>query len=59
MYYIRKTDAGWMIRNNTTGAIKTLNDSEIENLLREFPNLRNSRTVTYFRNKVRSIPDLP
>ncbi|GAB4413862.1 MAG: hypothetical protein OHK0039_21200 [Bacteroidia bacterium] len=59
MYYIRKTAAGWYIRNNNTGAIKVLTDSEVSVLLDEFPNLRNSKTVTYFRNRVRSIQELP
>lgn len=59
MYYIRKDTSGWCIRNYTTGAVKVLNDTEIENLLTEFPHLRNSTTVTYFRNRVKSIPELP
>jgi hypothetical protein len=59
MYYIRKTPTGWHIRNNATGAIKVLSEAEIEKVLTEFPNLRNSKTVTYFRNRVQSISELP
>lgn len=59
MYYIRKTSDRWYIRNNATGAIKELSETEVSSLLEEFPFLRMSKTVTYFRNRVRSIPDLP
>jgi hypothetical protein len=59
MYRIRKSPEGWTIRNTVTGAVKLLNEPEVENLLNEFPHLRTSTTVTYFRNEVRSIQDLP
>lgn len=59
MYCIRKDHSGWKIRNNATGLIKILTETEIDALLVEFPNLRDSKTVTYFRNRVKSINDLP
>ncbi|MDP5171398.1 MAG: hypothetical protein NWR72_14230 [Bacteroidia bacterium] len=59
MYRIRKSVEGWFIRNTITGTVKELNEAEIESLLNEFPHLRDSTTVTYFRNQVKSIPDLP
>jgi len=59
MYYIRKSERGWMIRNNHTGQSKKLSDHEIEQILMEFPNLKNSKTVTYFRNNIKSIHNLP
>lgn len=59
MYYIRKSEAGWYIRNNMTGVGRSLTDIEVEGLLKEFPNLKNSKTVTYFRNRVKSIENLP
>ena len=59
MYYIRKSDHGWLIRNNHTGQRKKLSEEEIEQILVEFPNLKNSKTVTYFRNNIKSINDLP
>ena len=59
MYYIRKTGGIWYIRNNTTGASRQLTELEVKDLLIEFPNLKNSTTVTYFRNRVTSITDLP
>lgn len=59
MYYIRKTGPTWYIRNNTTGVSRQLSEQEVKDLLDEFPNLRNSTTVTYFRNRVNSISNLP
>ena len=59
MYYIRKTPAGWYICNNYTKVTKTLNPEEINLILGEFPHLKDSKTVTYFRNRVNSIQDLP
>lgn len=60
MYYIRKSpNKGWMIRNNNTGSSRALNADEVEQMLIEFPNLKNSSTVTYFINKIKSITDLP
>ncbi len=59
MYRIRKSLEGWSIRNTVTGAMKQLDEAEVESLLTEFPNLRSSTTVTYFRNQVKSIVNLP
>ncbi|MEM6803640.1 MAG: hypothetical protein AAF696_19705 [Bacteroidota bacterium] len=59
MYCIRKFEGNWTIKNNYTGASKKLNETEVEELLAEFPHLRESKNVTYFRNKVKSITDLP
>ena len=59
MYYIRKSEGSWSIRNNTTGVSRQLTEEEVKALLQEFPNLRNSTTVTYFRNRVNSITNLP
>ncbi|RMG61634.1 MAG: hypothetical protein D6722_19450 [Bacteroidetes bacterium] len=59
MYYIRKTPQRCYIRNHATGMIKELNEGEVNTLMQEFPFLRLSKTVTYFRNRVKSIPDLP
>ncbi len=59
MYYIRKSGGTWYIRNNTTGVGRQLTEDEVKELLLEFPNLRNSTTVTYFRNRVNSIANLP
>lgn len=59
MYYIRKSMQGWLIRNNLTGQFKKLSEQEVEKILIEFPNLKNSKTVTYFRNQIKSISDLP
>lgn len=59
MYYIRKNGDTWYIRNNLTGVGRQLTSEEVKDLLEEFPNLRNSTTVTYFRNRVTSIAKLP
>lgn len=63
MYYIRKNSGNWAVHNNFTGKSRPLNDSEVRQILTEFPNLRNylatSQAVTFFRNKIRSITDLP
>ncbi|MCB0835009.1 MAG: hypothetical protein KDD99_00005 [Bacteroidetes bacterium] len=59
MYYIRKSGGSWYIRNNATGIGRQLSEQEVKALLEEFPNLRNSTTVTYFRNRVNSITNLP
>lgn len=63
MFYIRKSLHDWSIVNNQNGKRRMLNPSEVEKLLEEFPNLAlfspNSQSVTYFRNRIRSIPDLP
>ena len=63
MYYIRKFAGNWAVHNNFTGKKKMLNENEVHNLLTEFPNLRNalqsSKAVTFFRNKINSISDLP
>lgn len=59
MYRIRKSTEGWFVRNTVTGVEKKLTEGEVENLLMEFPHLRESQTVTYFRNQVKSLPDLP
>jgi len=59
MYCIRKFEGSWTIKNNHTGVSKKLNETEVEELLGEFPHLRESKNVTYFRNKIKSIVDLP
>ncbi len=59
MYCIRKFEGNWTIKNNFTRVSKRLNETEVEELLGEFPHLRESKNVTYFRNKVKSITDLP
>ncbi|MDX2246673.1 MAG: hypothetical protein SF052_07860 [Bacteroidia bacterium] len=63
MYYIRKYSGNWAVHNNYTGKSRPLNDSEVQLILAEFPNLQNylntSQAVTFFRNKIRSIADLP
>ncbi len=63
MFYIRKSTDHWAIVNNRTGKRKLLSDLEIEKLLGEFPNLRlfglQSQSLTYFRNRITSIADLP
>ncbi len=63
MYYIRKFSEHWAVHNNFTGKHRVLSDNEVEQILTEFPNLKNSlkssKTVTYFRNKIKSINDLP
>jgi hypothetical protein len=63
MYYIRKNAGMWAIHNNFNGKRRALNENEVQLILDEFPNLKNylatSRAVTFFRNKIRSIPDLP
>ncbi len=63
MYYIRKSAQNWAVHNNVTGKRRELTDAEVHNLFQEFPNLKFnsflSRTVTYFRIRIRSIPDLP
>lgn len=59
MYYIRKTSNVCYIRNYATGATRYLNAEEVLNLLQEFPCLKTNSTVTYFRNRVRSVSPLP
>ncbi len=59
MYYIRKQGEEWSIHNNVAKTHRQLTPSEIENLLKEFPNLRESKNVTYFRNRLKSVTDLP
>lgn len=62
MYYIRKFAESWAVHNNYTGKSRLLNESEVQELLVEFPNLRDtskSKSLTYFRNKIHSIADLP
>ncbi|MDW3647345.1 MAG: hypothetical protein R8P61_09790 [Bacteroidia bacterium] len=62
MYYIRKFAESWAVHNNYTGKSRLLNESEVQQILVEFPNLRDntrSKSLTYFRNKINSIEDLP
>ncbi|GAB4415086.1 MAG: hypothetical protein OHK0039_23490 [Bacteroidia bacterium] len=63
MYYIRKSAEKWAVHNNATGKSRRLSDDEVQMILSEFPNLRTglqgSSSLTYFRNRIKSIPDLP
>jgi hypothetical protein len=63
MYYIRKNEDRWAVHNGQTGKRKELTDNEVQQILKEFPNLRNglgrSKFLTYYRNRIRSIADLP
>lgn len=63
MYYIRKSSAHWAVHNNFTGKSRALNSEEIQLLVEEFPVLRNglssNGSMTYFRNRIKSIPNLP
>ncbi len=62
MYYIRKSSEQWVVYNQRTKKRRFLDPLEVESLLEEFPNLKlnhNSQSLTYFRNQIRSIPDLP
>ena len=62
MYYIRKSSEQWVVYNQRTKKRRFLDPLEVESLLEEFPNLKlnnNSQSLTYFRNHIRSIPDLP
>ena len=63
MYYIRKFSDQWAVHNHRTGESRSLDEVEIQSILSEFPNLRmgiaNNNTLTYFRNRITSISDLP
>jgi len=63
MYYIRKSASKWAVHNNFTGKSRRLNDSEVQQIITEFPVLANSisaeGSLTYFRNRITSIPNLP
>ncbi|MCI4668702.1 MAG: hypothetical protein MRZ79_11250 [Bacteroidia bacterium] len=63
MYYIRKSAQKWAVHNNFTGKSRSLNDEEVRSILNEFPNLKNgvekSSSLTFFRNRIKSISDLP
>ncbi|MEM7510802.1 MAG: hypothetical protein AAF388_07705 [Bacteroidota bacterium] len=63
MYYIRKYADSWAIHNNQTRKSRMLSQNEVMKILDEFPNLRNGigshLATTFFRNKIRSISDLP
>ncbi len=63
MYYIRKASSKWAVHNNFTGRSRSLNDEEVKLLVGEFPVLKsgllNNGSVTYFRNRIKSIPNLP
>jgi len=63
MYYIRKSAERWAVTNNFTGKSRPLNDDEVRQILNEFPNLKNgterSSSLTFFRNRIKSISDLP
>jgi len=63
MYYIRKSAEKWAVHNNFTGKSRSLDESEVQLILDEFPNLRTgltkSHSMTYFRNRIKSISDLP
>ena len=63
MYYIRKFSDQWAVHNRRTGESRSLDEVEIQSILSEFPNLKmgisNNNTLTYFRNRITSISDLP
>lgn len=63
MYYIRKSAEKWAVHNNFNGKSRSLNEEEVMQILNEFPFLKNnsgkSNQLTFFRNKIRSISDLP
>jgi len=63
MYYIRKSSKHWAVHNNVTRKRRELSEEEVNCMLQEFPNLKlhadKSRCVTYFRNRIKSIPNLP
>lgn len=63
MYYIRKSAEKWAVHNNMNGRSRQLSLDEVQRLLDEFPNLKSGpgsgRSLTYFRNRIRSIPNLP
>lgn len=63
MYYIRKSAEHWAVHNNQTRKRRHLSEEEVQCLLQEFPNLKlhayPNSSVTYFRNRIRSIADLP
>lgn len=63
MYYIRKSSSRWAVHNNFTGKSRQLDQDEVQLLVAEFPVLRNglssNGSMTYFRNRIKSIPNLP
>lgn len=63
MYYIRKFAGSWAVHNNFTKKKRTLDETEVQQLLLEFPNLQDafttSKSVTLFRNTIKSISNLP
>ncbi|MEM7656897.1 MAG: hypothetical protein AAF399_12265 [Bacteroidota bacterium] len=63
MYYIRKQAENWAVHNNLSGRSRQLSELEIQKILDEFPNLKSStersQSLTYFRNRIKSIDDLP
>lgn len=62
MYYIRKYSERWAVHNNYNGKSRALTQNEVQQILNEFPNLQNaakSQSVTFFRNRISSIGNLP
>lgn len=63
MYYIRKNSEKWAVHNSRTGTSRQLGDMEIQCILNEFPNLKmgpaNSKSLTFYRNRINSINNLP
>ena len=59
MYCIQKQEKEWSIKNNLTGSRRFLTPVEVGNILEEFPFLKESINVSYFRNQVSSIDNLP
>ncbi|MDX1908618.1 MAG: hypothetical protein SF053_16395 [Bacteroidia bacterium] len=63
MYYIQKKAERWSVHNNHTHKKRSLTEEEVSLLLTEFPNLKMSlvgnSSLTYFRNRIQSLHDLP
>jgi len=63
MYYIRKYLEEWAVHNKKTQKSRSLSEIEVQKLMDEFPNLKfnanTSRSLTYFRNHISSISNLP
>ena len=59
MYRIQKNGNEWTIRNNASGNIRFLGSEEVAAVLEEFPCLKISYKVSYFRKMVKSLEDLP
>ena len=59
MFKIIKEGNQWLIRNNVSGKSRLLKEEEVEKLMKEFPNLVQSRSVCFFRNRIETIAELP